>query len=86
MKQTKDKIIESTIEDISFRVKELIEKIEKKKWNDATLTAFQVGLSSDVENGINKAVKSELKDLQEAYNIAMKEINRLRSKLGYDKK
>jgi len=36
-----------------------------------------------------KRCKEEIKDkndLQKAYNIAMEEINRLRKKLGYDKK
>ena len=33
-----------------------------------------------------KKEEQKLKELQEAYNIAMKEIARLRNKLGYDKK
>lgn len=33
-----------------------------------------------------KKEEEELKDLQEAYDIAIKEINKLRDKLGYNKK
>ena len=36
-----------------------------------------------VETKLYKAIE-ETEDLQEAYNIAMKEINRLRKLLGYD--
>ena len=50
----KQKIIEETIRKISSRVKELLKKVEKKTWNNATLYAFQIGLSLDVEESINK--------------------------------
>ena len=48
----KEQITEKLIKKISLRVKELIEKIEKKRWNEATLYTFQVGLSGDIEEAI----------------------------------
>ena len=40
----------------------------------------------DLWNKGKQQTKKELDELQEAYNIALIEINRLRKKLGYDKK
>jgi hypothetical protein len=42
------KLIKKTIENISERVYELIDSIDCKTWNDATLPAFQIGLIKDI--------------------------------------
>ena len=50
---------------ISLRVNELIEKVEKKRWDEETLLTFHVGLSGDIEEAITLTQEKIIKLFEE---------------------
>ena len=71
-----EQIQEKLIKKISLRVKELIEKVEKKSWNEATLYTFQVGLSGDIEEAIKQGYQVGKQKAQKEFEKLIKKIGR----------